>query len=198
MLEMGGGEVGGNQQAVRAVNQHYPTLSKITYSTPGFPSSLPQATLLSTSRFRRVCVCVLCCVLCCMCGREEGRGGEGRVLLRSPGSLPTAPRGEEVTGPGRHSPMTSNALLTPVCEEGHHTLPPPAHLTPCHDGSPHNTLHSLKMTGEADITLLLLFNPFQTGVFVQLWQTTKKSSHSHKQNWTEISYSSFLMSCLSS
>lgn len=101
-----------------------PTLSKITYSIPGFPSSLPQATLLSSSRFRRVCVCV-CYIVCYVACVEERRGGEGRVLLRSPGSLPTAPWGEEVTGHGRPSPMTSNALLTPVCKEGHHTTPPP-------------------------------------------------------------------------
>lgn len=62
------------------------------------------------------------------------------MLLRSLGSLPTTPWGGEVTGPGRHSPVTSNALLTPVCEEGHRTSSPSPHLTSCHDASPLNTL----------------------------------------------------------
>lgn len=63
-----------------------------------------------------------------VCGGKQEAGGGVAGLLSSPGSLPSTPWGEEVTGPSRHSPMTSNALLTPVCEEGQHPSPP--HPTP--------------------------------------------------------------------
>lgn len=73
-----------------------------------------------------MCVCYVVCVW-----KEEGKGGLGG------GGVTTLPRvitnctwGEEVTGPGRHSPMTSIALLTSVCKEGYHTCLPPPDIMP--------------------------------------------------------------------
>lgn len=83
----------------------------------------PGHALLSCSRFRTGCVCVMLCVRrkgVCVCGGGAVWRG---VLLRSLGSLPTTPRGEEVTGPGGQSPVTSNTLLTPAWKEGHHNTP---------------------------------------------------------------------------
>lgn len=105
--EEGGGR-GRDQQAVMAVNQDGIFHSRFSLLPP------TGCALLSSSRFRSVCYVVCVCV-------KQNRKEVGGVLLRSPGSLPTAPWGKKKQ-PARRSPVTTNALLTPVCTKD--TNPP--------------------------------------------------------------------------
>lgn len=57
------------------------------------------------------------------------RGGGGGVTMFPRVITNRAPWGGKVTGPSRQSPVTSNALLTPVWKERHHN-PPPTHNKP--------------------------------------------------------------------
>lgn len=58
-------------------------------------------------------MCYVVSYVVCVCGGKEEDEEEGGCYYAPQGHYRPHPWGEEVTGPGRHSPMTSNALLTP-------------------------------------------------------------------------------------
>lgn len=190
--ECGRGGVRGSEST--GCHGSQPMLSKIIYSTPGFPCSLPKATLSWAPPGLGEWGCVWSKIGVCVWG----------VLLCSLGSLPTTPWGKKVAGPGRHTPVTSNALLTPVSKKGQSTTFSFHHQqTSCYNASVYN-MYSMKTNGGRYTAVFLVFYPFQSAVLVQLWQQQKKIPTFPKQSrinffrWTEICYSSFLMSCLSS
>lgn len=143
----------------------------------------------------------MCYVVCgAKDGKEKGREDGGGVLLLSLGSLPTAPwGGGGVTGPGRHSPVTSKALLTPVCSP-YLLLPPDIMLR-------WETSQYTAHPGDGWWTILKQMPPCcWFSIHFRQWHLSNYSNNNKKDlhilrdlvQWTEICYSSFLMSCLSS